>query len=87
MFDSKAQADEKAQHTSKYVSILKGSVMLLNVIKSARIPLSGATQLSDIRRGFEVTSNKHSANAVQKGSPLSGQRTVVFADCNIIPFF
>jgi hypothetical protein len=36
MFESKAQADEKAQHTLKYVSILKRS----------------ATQLSDIRWGF-----------------------------------
>jgi hypothetical protein len=40
MFESKAQADEKAQHTFKYVSILKRS----------------ATQLSDIRWGFETTS-------------------------------
>jgi len=40
MFESKAQADEKAQHTLKYVSILKRS----------------ATQLSDIRWGFETTS-------------------------------
>jgi len=39
MFESKAQADEKAQHTLKYVSILKRS----------------ATQLSDIRWGFETT--------------------------------
>jgi hypothetical protein len=42
MFESKAQADEKAQHTCEYVSILK------------RL----ATQLSDIRWGFETTSNK-----------------------------
>ena len=42
MFESKAQADEKAQHTSEYVSILK------------RI----ATQLSDIRWGFKTTSNR-----------------------------
>jgi hypothetical protein len=40
-FESKAQADEKAQHTFKYVSILKRS----------------ATQLSDARCGFETTSN------------------------------
>jgi hypothetical protein len=40
MFESKAQADEKAQHTWEYVSILK------------RL----ATQLSDIRWGFETTS-------------------------------
>jgi hypothetical protein len=40
MFESKAQADEKAQHTFKYVSILKRS----------------ATQLSDIRCAFETTS-------------------------------
>jgi hypothetical protein len=40
MFESKAQADEKAQHTLKYGSILKRS----------------STQLSDIRWGFETTS-------------------------------
>jgi hypothetical protein len=40
MFESKAQADEKAQHTYEYVSILKRR----------------ATQLSDIRWGFETTS-------------------------------
>ena len=39
-FESKAQADEKAQHTLKYVSILKRS----------------ATQLSDARWGFRNTS-------------------------------
>jgi hypothetical protein len=39
-FESKAQADEKAQHTEEYVSILKRS----------------ATQLSDARWGFETTS-------------------------------
>jgi len=39
--ESKAQADEKAQHTRKYVSILK------------RL----ATQLSGLRRGFEMASN------------------------------
>jgi hypothetical protein len=39
-FESKAQADEKAQHTFKYVSILKRS----------------ATQLSGARWGFETTS-------------------------------
>jgi hypothetical protein len=44
MFESKAQADEKAQHTLKYVSILKRS----------------ATQLSDIRWDFETTSNASS---------------------------
>jgi hypothetical protein len=38
--ESKAQADEKAPHTLKYVSILKRS----------------ATQLSDARWGFETTS-------------------------------
>ena len=43
-FESKAQADEKAQHTFKYVSILKRS----------------ATQLSDARWGFEITSNQRS---------------------------
>jgi hypothetical protein len=41
MFESKAQADEIAQHTCKYVSILKRF----------------ATQLSGIRWGFETTSN------------------------------
>jgi len=39
-FEIKAQADEKAQHTWEYVSILKRS----------------ATQLSDARWGFETTS-------------------------------
>jgi len=39
-FESKAQADEKAQHTLKYVSIFKRA----------------ATQLSDARWGFETTS-------------------------------
>jgi hypothetical protein len=38
--ESKAQADEKAQHTREYVSILK------------RL----ATQMSGLRRGFEMTS-------------------------------
>jgi hypothetical protein len=52
MFESKAQADEKAQHTWQYVSILKRSVMHLSVIEKSRIPLRGATQLSDIRWGF-----------------------------------
>jgi len=41
-FESKAQTDEKAQHTRKYVSILKRS----------------ATQLSDARWRFETTSKK-----------------------------
>jgi len=41
MFESKAQADEKAQHTCEYVSILKRH----------------ATQPSDIRWGFQTTSN------------------------------
>jgi len=39
--ESKAQADEKAQHTREYVSILK------------RL----ATQMSGLRRGFEMASN------------------------------
>ena len=39
-YESKAQADEKAQHTWKVVSILKRS----------------ATQLSDVRWGFDTTS-------------------------------
>jgi hypothetical protein len=34
-FEGKAQADEKAQHTLKYVSILKRSVMDLSVIELA----------------------------------------------------
>jgi len=38
--ESKAQADEKAQHTQEYVNILK------------RL----ATQLSGLRRGFEMAS-------------------------------
>jgi hypothetical protein len=41
-FESKAQADEKAQPTLKCVSILKRS----------------ATQLSDAMWGFETTSNQ-----------------------------
>ena len=45
-FESKTQADEKAQHTFKYVSILKRS----------------ATQLSDARWGFETTSQSVSRN-------------------------
>jgi len=40
-FESKAQADEKTQHTWQYVSILKRS----------------ATQLSDVRWGFEATAS------------------------------
>jgi hypothetical protein len=56
-FESKAQADEKAQHTFKYVSILKRSVMHISVIELVQIPLRGATQLSDARWGFETTSN------------------------------
>jgi hypothetical protein len=43
-FDSKAQADEKAQHTREYVSILKRS----------------ATQLADTRWGFKTTSKMSS---------------------------
>jgi hypothetical protein len=42
MPESKAQADEKAQHTRQYVSILERS----------------ATQLSDARWRFETTSNQ-----------------------------
>jgi len=42
MFESKAQTDEKAQHTWEYVSILKRP----------------ATQLSDIIWGFENTSKQ-----------------------------
>jgi hypothetical protein len=41
-FESKAQADEKAQHTWEYVSILKRP----------------ATQLPDDRWGFETISNQ-----------------------------
>jgi hypothetical protein len=51
MFESKAQADEKAQHTFKYVSILKRS----------------ATQLSDIKWGFETTSSDWVCQAAQQG--------------------
>jgi hypothetical protein len=57
-FESKAQADEKAQHTSEYVSILKRSVMHLRVIELTRIQLRRATQLADVRGGFETTSSK-----------------------------
>ena len=42
--ESKAQPDEKAQHTRKYVSILKRA----------------ATQLSGLRWGFETASMKYS---------------------------
>ena len=65
-FESKAQADEKAQHTAKYVSILKRSVMHLSVIELARIPLRGATQLSDARWGFETTSSLVSGYSSEK---------------------
>jgi len=41
-FESKAQADEKAQHTLEYVSILKRP----------------ATQLSDVRWGFKTASKR-----------------------------
>jgi hypothetical protein len=51
IFESKAQADEKAQHTFKYVSILKRS----------------ATQLSDMRCGFEFTSTMHLKQGYVKG--------------------
>jgi hypothetical protein len=61
MFESKAQADEKAQHTLKYVSILKRLVMHLSVIELAQIPLRGATQLSDDRWGSEITSKPPAA--------------------------
>ena len=46
MFESKAQGDEKAQHTREYVSILKRP----------------ATQLSDARWGFKTTSNRSQRN-------------------------
>ena len=42
-FEIKAQADEKAQHTREYVSILKRS----------------ATQISDARWDFEPTSTEY----------------------------
>ncbi|MEJ2099153.1 MAG: hypothetical protein P8X68_04165 [Desulfobacterales bacterium] len=48
-FESKAQADEKAQHTWEYVSILKRS----------------ATQLSDARWCFETASTLSLAKAEQ----------------------
>jgi hypothetical protein len=64
MFESKAQADEKAQHTWEYVSILKRLVMHLSVIELAQIPLRGATQLSDIRWGFDTTSNNANREAI-----------------------
>jgi hypothetical protein len=54
-FESKAQADEKAQHTREYVSILKRS----------------ATQLSDARWGFETTSMQKPAAADQTRAALS----------------
>jgi hypothetical protein len=49
-FESKAQADEKAQHTCEYVSILKRS----------------ATQLSDARWGFDTTSIHTNFNRKQQ---------------------
>jgi hypothetical protein len=74
-FESKAQADEKAQHTFKYVSILKRS----------------ATQLSDARWGFETTSNIYSPclrfleqfqiiSKIPHPRDRSGQRVWVFAE-------
>jgi len=47
MFESKAQTDGKAQHTSEYVSIMK------------RL----ATQLSDIRWGFETTAMRYAISS------------------------
>ena len=61
-FESKAQADEKAQHTWEYVSILKRSVMRLSVIELEQIPLSGATQLSDAKWCFETISTLSNSN-------------------------
>jgi hypothetical protein len=55
-FESKAQADEKAQHTFKYVSILKRS----------------ETQLSDARWGFETTSTLNWAKPEQSKEKQSG---------------
>ena len=46
-YESKAQADEKAQHTREYVSILKRF----------------ATQLSCLRRGFEMASKYYRLKA------------------------
>jgi hypothetical protein len=72
MFESKAQANppspfderramagqvKKRSPAAGGMSHIKRSVMHLSVIKSAQIPLSGATQLSDIRWGFETTAN------------------------------
>jgi hypothetical protein len=53
-FESKAQADEKAQHTSEYASILKRP----------------ATQLSGARWGFETTSNQLSNEPNGHGVPI-----------------
>ena len=50
-FESKAQPDEKAQHTPKYVSILKRA----------------STQLSGLRWGFETASSVVSCKYVTKG--------------------
>jgi hypothetical protein len=41
VFENKAQADEKAQHTYEYVSILKRSVLHLILKNQMRIPLAG----------------------------------------------
>jgi hypothetical protein len=54
-FESKAQADEKAQHTFKYVSILKRS----------------ATQLSDAKWGFETISNSFFLPLDSEFSPIA----------------
>jgi hypothetical protein len=68
---NKAQADEKAQHTFEYVSILKRFVMHPSVIELARIPLRGATQLSDARWRFETTSRTFLKNS---GSEFRARR-------------
>jgi hypothetical protein len=57
-FKGKAQADRESAAYIEYVSIYRRSVMHLNVIELARIPLRGATQPVGLRWGFETTSRR-----------------------------
>jgi hypothetical protein len=62
VFESKASIRFKSGAYTQYVSILNRIGMHLSVIKSMRIPLCGATQLSGTRWGFETTSKKLKEN-------------------------
>ena len=53
---SKAQADEKPEHSQLYVSILKGLRGTFQIIQSTLNPAPLETQLLDVRRGFATTS-------------------------------